>query len=113
MQLFPHLLLQGRLGADTGAAHFAVSHPPSTGPVRCAAFLRTRGEESIMYNHSTVLVAAGSLYLTGSCVGTRTLKTLGFRASSPQRRESRSSRKPAFIPSPAADPPFWPPPEPG
>ena len=28
MQLLPHLQLQGRLGADIGAAHFAVSPDP-------------------------------------------------------------------------------------
>ena len=64
MQLLPHLQLQDRLGADISAAHFAVSHRPSTGPGRCAAFLLKKREESIVYNHSTVLVAAGSLCLT-------------------------------------------------
>jgi len=39
MQLLPHLQLQGRLGADIGAAYFAVGHRLSTGPGRCAAFL--------------------------------------------------------------------------
>jgi hypothetical protein len=63
MQLLPDLQLQGRLGADIGAAHLGVSDRPSTGPGRCAALLLTRGEESMMYNHSTVLVAAGSLCL--------------------------------------------------
>ena len=64
MQLLPYLQLQDRLGADIGAAHFPLSLRPSTGPERCAAFLLTRGEKSIMYNHSAVLVAAGSLCLT-------------------------------------------------
>jgi hypothetical protein len=84
MQLLPHLQLQGRLGADIGAAHFAVSHRPSTGPGLCAAFLPTRGEESIMYNHSTVLVAAGSLCLTITLVLAWCLA--GVRASTFMKR---------------------------
>jgi len=84
MQLLPHLQLQDRLGADIGAAHFAVSHRPSTGPGRCAAFLLTRGEESIMYNHSTVLVAAGSLCLTITLVLAWCLA--GVRASTFMKR---------------------------
>jgi hypothetical protein len=38
MQLLSHLQLQDQLGAGIGAAHFAVSHRPSAGPERCAAF---------------------------------------------------------------------------
>ena len=70
MQLLPHLQLQGRLGADIGAAHFAVSHRPSTGHGRCAAFLLTRGAMKTSFadgtirplpRHVAVIGAAGGL----------------------------------------------------
>jgi hypothetical protein len=62
MQLLSHLQLQDQLGASYRRRAFLLSTPGRVPePKQCAAFLLTRGEESIMYNHSTVPVAQEDL----------------------------------------------------
>jgi hypothetical protein len=62
MQLLSHLQLPDRLGASYRRRAFLLATPGrAPEPKQCAAFLLTRGAESIMYNHSTVPVAREDL----------------------------------------------------